>query len=157
MTHLKPTRAKPNVNEKVFTQEKMTRDNDEKYTRNSTEDRWIDAIDEKKQIVKFMKYVDNLQQNKSDVQGFFQGLAPEAAISLMLMALSEKTSEKGKLDALKDILDRAGHGKVTKHAVAALDPTMSKEAILSILMGADKDLKSAGVEIIDDDTEDKEE
>lgn len=148
MTKLKPTRMPMNKGDKLHMAEKMTRDSQEKYTRNSYEDRMIEAMDNKKQILKFMQMVESLEENKLDVQSFFQGMAPQVAKELMFTALSEKTSEKGKIAAMQDVLDRAGYGKITKHAVASVDASTSRETILALIAG--KAGKIPGVEIVDD-------
>lgn len=149
MTHFKPTRGSLNPKDKLHIQEKMTRDNDEKYTRNSREDMMLELIDNKRAVEKLVNWVDKLQNAKTDVQSFFGGLAPEVAIELAAMIFNPKTSEKTKLAAVQDLLDRAGHGKVQKHALATVDASTSKEAILSLISG--KAGKIPDIEIIDDD------
>lgn len=143
--------------EKMYTQPKMTRNNDEKYTRNSEEDKMLEALDTRDAIRRFMEWKDKLAANKTDITGFFQGLAPDVAMELVLTAFDKKASEKTRLTAQQDILDRAGYGKVNKHAVLAkADESQSTDAIMSLMRGASKDMPD--IEIVDDteddDTED---
>lgn len=141
--------SKLRENRKIYMQPRMTRDNDEKYTRNSTEDRLIAALDRKRAIERFMEWQEKLESKKTDVMGFFQALAPEVATDLVMMAFDPNVSEKVRLTAQQDILDRAGYGKVNKHAVAAVDETMPREAIYSIIESV-----SDIIEIEDDEPED---
>lgn len=117
--------------------------------RNKEEAELVKMIDEKDAVLSLNKEIRKLS-NTNDVQSFLTEISPTMAIELALLAKASD-SEKIKLEAIKDILDRAGFGKVTKHAVARFDANSSKEQILAAIMGARKDLSKAGIEIVDDD------
>jgi hypothetical protein len=136
------------VGERLHQSPVMSSDNHEKFTRNSKEDRMLELIDNRRALEKLVDWVDKLQNNKTDVNNFFGGLAPEAAIELAGIMFSTKVGDKVKLEAIKDFLDRAGYSKVQKHAVASVDTESSKEAILSLIAG--KSGKIPDIEIIDD-------
>lgn len=121
---------------------------DHRYDHNEKDDIIAEAIDEKEIILKNVQLLERLSRT-GDVQGFLQDAAPKVAAKLLITALGEKS--KLSLEAQKDILDRAGYGKVTKHAVAKFDATSSKEAIISSILGSKKDLNKVGIEITDDD------
>lgn len=111
----------------------------------------ITAIDNFGAIKKYEKLLVKLATTK-DVNGFLQDIAPNIAAEMLMLATGD-APEKIKLEAFKDILDRAGYGKVTKHAVARFDASSSKDAIISSILGAKKDLGKVGIEIVDDDDE----
>lgn len=118
-------------------------------TINNSETRIAMAVDFHEDLNKHNKLLQKLADTK-DVTGFLQDAAPLVASEMLLMALKSE-SEKIKLEASKDFLDRAGYKPVTKHAVARFDASSSKEEILSTIMGSKKDLNKVGIEIIDDE------
>lgn len=126
---------------------------DESYhSKNHIDDIMARAIDQRTILTRHADLLNRLAETK-DVQGFIQDASPEIAHKLFLMAIEDDTPAKVKLEALRDLLDRAGYGKVTKHAVARFDASTSKDAIISQILGAQKDLKNAGIEIVDEDIE----
>lgn len=116
--------------------------------RNSKEDSIIDAIDMRHTITKYTDWIERLRTGKIDVGQFFTSVSPDVAIQLLHTALDGE-SEKTRLAAITDLLDRAGHGKVNKHAIASVDPNQPKEQLLSLIMGLNK--KSGTIEIEEDD------
>jgi len=125
------------------------------HNRNHIEDRIAQAIDHKAELKRHAHLLEKLANTK-DVNGFFQDISPGIAAELLLLATDPTSSDKIKLEAIRDILDRAGHGKVTKHAVARFDASTSKDAIISSILGNKKDLGRVGIEITDDeDSEDQ--
>lgn len=121
---------------------------------NTNEDRIVELVDNVHVVRRMEKSLQKLHES-GDVQGFLSEISPQIAQSLALAALNGD-SEKIRLEAQKDILDRAGYGRIQKHAIARVDVKDSKEAILAKIMGAQKDLKAAGIEIEEDDDEDQE-
>jgi hypothetical protein len=121
---------------------------------NDIEDNLAKAIDNKNTILRILNVLDRLERTK-DVQGAIQDIAPDVFVDLVILA-KEAKGEKVKLAAIQDLLDRAGYGKVTKHAVARFNASDSKEAIISSILGTKKDLSKIGIEITDDD-QDKQE
>lgn len=117
-------------------------------------DSMAQAIDHKDALGRYERHIENLAKTK-DVNAFFGNIGPDMALQLMMIATSGET-EKSRLEALKDLLDRAGFGKVNKHAVASITPETSKETLMSLIMGANKELEKSGIEIVDDDEDQKE-
>lgn len=115
---------------------------------NSKEDAIIGAIDLKRNIERYTKAVEDLRSGKKDVPQVIGEFSPDALFTLV--EILSQGSEKAKLAAAQDLLDRAGYSKVQKHALATVDANQSKEALLSLLMGANKDLAAEGIEIEDD-------
>lgn len=124
---------------------------DESYhSENHIEDNIARALDHRRSLQKNAHLLERLDQTK-DVQGFFQDVSPSMASNMLLIAEDEEIPAKVRLEAIKDILDRAGHGKVTKHAVARFDASDSRDKIISTILGNSKELKKMGIEIVDDD------
>jgi hypothetical protein len=123
----------------------------EKYTRNGREDMMLSWIDQKRDVEKLIKLVESLQSGKQDVMGALQDLAPEMLIELASIATDPKEASKIRLAAVTDWLDRAGFGKVNKHAIGPIDANTPRQAIMALIAG-----KSKEIEIVDDedDTED---
>lgn len=126
-------------------------ENDSGYhNKNHIEDRIATALDHHKELKKYADLLERLEKTR-DVQGFIQDIAPEVAASMLLMMANPSTPAKVKVEMMKDMLDRAGFGKVTKHAVARFDASTSKDAIISSILGSKKDLGKVGIEITDDE------
>lgn len=118
---------------------------------NSISDAMVTAIDNRETLGRHERHIQRLQKT-GDVHAFFQDIAPSLALEMMMIATNSE-SEKLKVEALRDLMDRAGYGKVTKHAVARFDASESKDAIISSILGAKKDLGKMGIEIVDEDNE----
>jgi hypothetical protein len=123
---------------------------DSYHSVNHTEANMVAAIDNKNTLLKLADQLNKLTRTR-DVKGFIEDIAAETAVELATIAHDAKTPAKVRLQAIQDLLDRAGFGKVTKHAVARLDANASKEEILSAIYGTKKELKQVGIEIVDDD------
>jgi len=106
-------------------------------------------LDNSSILKRIQKNIEKLTKSK-DVRGFFQDISPDLALQMAVLAMGSD-NDKIKLEALKDLLDRSGHTKVTRHAVARFSATDSKEAIIANIMGNKKDLEKVGIEIVDDD------
>lgn len=126
---------------------------DEEIDVSLQERRIIDNIDNHRNLKKLLDNVLKLQQGKTQVENFFQAMAPEAAMELSALMFDSAVPHKVRLDAIRDFLDRAGYSKVNKHAVASIDPNQSKQAMISLLLGSTKALKEHGIEIEDDPEE----
>lgn len=125
-----------------------------KYGGNDIEDRIAQALDHKSELKKYASLLERLDVTR-DVKGFIEDIAPDIAAAMLLMAADPNTPKKLKVEMFKDLLDRAGHGKVTKHAHARFDANTSKDSIISTIFGSKKDLSKMGIEIVDDDNEDQ--
>jgi len=128
---------------------------DEEIDRDLAERRIISAIDNHRNLKKLTDWIYRLQTGKTQVNTFFEGMAPEAAMELSALMFDSAVPHKVRLDAIRDFLDRAGYSKVNKHAVAAVDPSQSKQAMISLLLGSTKALKAEGIEIEDDEPEEE--
>jgi hypothetical protein len=114
---------------------------------NRKEEAIIDALDQKNFLLKHANWIEQLQDGRINVEGFLGALAPDVAIKLAELAFGGE-SDKVRLDAIKDFLDRAGFSKVNKHAVAAIDPNAPKEQLISLIEGLGK--KNQDIEFVDD-------
>jgi len=121
----------------------------EKSPQDSKESYMLEALDDLGVLRKHADYIDKLRRGMINPQQYLEGVSPEAAIQMTSMALNPETSEKVRLAALQDILDRAGYSKVQKHAIASVDANQPKEQLLSMLEGLNR--KSKIIEIEDDE------
>ena len=137
--------------ERLYQEPMKTQHSAEKYGKNNKEDMMLELIDQKRNLEKIVKMVETLENGKQDVMGALQDMSPQMLIELASMAFNQKESSKVRLEAVKDWLDRAGFGKVNKHAIAPVDASTPRDAILALITGKSK---GADVEIVDDDTED---
>lgn len=118
---------------------------------NTISDSMASVIDHKDFLYESRRHVERLAKT-GDVHAFLQDMAPSFALELAMIAKTSG-SEKIKLEAIRDLMDRAGYTKVTKHAVARFDASESKDAIISSIRGAEKELSKLGIEIVDEDHE----
>lgn len=113
------------------------------------EDSQAFLYDNREALKRLEPKIDRLHQTK-DVGDFIQGVAPGAAVELAAIAFGVG-DPKVRLAAIQDLLDRAGHGKVQKHAIASVSAADSRDTLMSIITGGDKTLIASGIEIVDDD------
>ena len=114
---------------------------------NFKEDIVASVIDNKKILVKYAEWFEALREGKTDVAGFLEKVSPDILVEMMTLAITG--ADKIKLEACRDILDRAGYSKINKVAVAGtLDAKASKEELLSTILGLGK--KTGTIEVIDD-------
>jgi len=144
----------PQGKTRVHSHTMRSKEDDTKYSTNYKEDAMIEAIDHLDELKKVAKVIEDLRNSKTDVQNFFQGVAPEAAIELVKIMADTSNQAKIRLEAAKDLLNRAGYAPVNKHAVASFDSDTPREAIMSYIQGAQKDIPE--LEIIEDDEDDSE-
>lgn len=111
------------------------------------EESLVSAIDDLEIIKKYQSLYDALSKDEIDPHAFLQGVSKDVAVKLVATAL-KGSSEKIRLEAQKDILDRAGYGKVQKIAVAQVDPKQPKEQLISLIAGL---AHKTGALVIDDD------
>jgi hypothetical protein len=113
------------------------------------EDDMIAAIDFRKDIAKMRPLLEKLVSDKFDPTSFFSSVSKFAAAELASVAFTGE-KEKNRLDALKHLLALGGHTATQKHEISRVDPNTEKEALMSIVRGAQKDLLAEGIEIVDD-------
>ena len=112
---------------------------------NLTEDDLIDAIDQARVIEKYAKEIKDLRENKIDMTEFMEKMSVPAMVTL-IYAMNSTTSLKDKASIAQDILDRAGHGKINKMAIASrsFDKKSSEDELISHILGM-----ARGTNIID--------
>lgn len=99
-------------------------------------------------IDRYTKIMSKLERGQTDIQGALGELAPDALMKLV--ELLKTGQEKSQLEAAKEIMDRSGHTKINKVAIAgSLDPNSSKEELISTIMGLGK--KTGAIEVVEDD------
>jgi len=113
------------------------------------EDDMIAAIDFRKDVAKMRPLLEKLVSDKFDPTSFFSSVSKFAAAELASVAFTGE-KEKNRLDALKHLLALGGHTATQKHEISRVDPNTEKEALMSIVRGAQKDLLAEGIEIVDD-------
>lgn len=113
------------------------------------ENAMIDMIDFKRDMDKLLNIFQKIDEGKLDVQGMFHGLSPIVAKKLIKIAILGE-SEKNQLDAAKHLLGLAGHSVVAKHALATVDVTQPKEALIAMILGGKEALAKSDIEVIDD-------
>lgn len=143
-------RARRNL-KKQFIREKIHKGKQDHYLTDSViEDNMIDAIDFRRGVEKLGPILEKLVSEKFDPTTFFGQISRFAAAELASVAFTGE-KEKNRLDALKHLLALGGHTATQKHEISRIDPHTEKEALLSIVRGAKKDLLTQGIEIVDDD------
>ncbi len=114
------------------------------------EDDMIAAIDFRKGVDKMRPLLEKLVEDKFDPTSFFGAVSKYAAAELSSIAFTGE-KEKNRLDALKHLLSLGGHTPTQKHEIGRIDSSTEKEALMSIIRGAQKDLLTEGIEFVDDD------
>jgi len=140
-------KAKPNKKKELPARTSRTEKQRANLSSNAKENALIDAIDQKNSIQKFLEFQEKVKSGLIDPGQLMSGMAPEMAIELLKLAFDGET-EKIRLEAIKDVLDRAGYTKVQKVALAQLDASQPKAQLLAFIEGLSK--KSGIIEIEDD-------
>jgi hypothetical protein len=113
------------------------------------EDRLIQLIEAKGTIKRYMAVTDKIADGTLGVPDFFKKAALDAAIVLADIMLYGE-NDKVKLEAARDILDRAGHGKTQKVAVSGhmtVDHDTSKLELMNLILAS---ARRAGIKVKDD-------
>jgi len=110
------------------------------------EDRLIALIEAKGTIERYEKHLKRMQKGTLDVTGFMKMAALDASIQLAdLMFYGD--SDKVRLEAAKEILDRAGYGKTQKVSVSGsvhVDHDTSKLELVNLILAS---AKKAGIKV----------
>ncbi len=93
-------------------------------------------------------------QGKIPADVAFSSIAP-ASLMKLVEIMGGGESEKNQLDAAKHLLALAGHTPTQKHEIGRVDASTPKEALVSLIMGNKKNLEASGIEVEDDEPEDK--
>jgi hypothetical protein len=115
---------------------------------NSQEARMVRLLDEKATLERYSKQLEKLEQGTLSVPGFLKQLAGPM-MQKILYTIETTKDERLKVSAAQDLLDRAGHGKVTKAVVAHHDmgfKETKRELVNSVITLARK----AGIKVKDD-------
>jgi len=111
--------------------------------REFSEEAFVEAFDQKDLILQYAKEIDQLRKGKIEMQEFLQTLSIPAVLTIV-QSMNDANSPKDKAAIAGDILDRAGHGKINKVAMATknFDKSTAKEELISHIMGfaADSDV-----------------
>lgn len=127
---------------------------DSYFSRNTKEDAIIEALDQRMHIEKLVDLAEKLDKRQLDPSQALTQMSPMMVIELLKLALAGQ-SENTRFNAVLEWLDRAGYTKVQKHAIATVDASQPKEALLSLIMGAKKELEKQGIQVVDDVNADK--
>lgn len=120
---------------------------DSGFQTNEKEDALIEAIDMRRTLIKHADWIEKVRTGQVDVPQFLNGLAPDVAVNLLDLALNG-SSDKVRLAAIQDMLDRAGYSKVQKVAAAVVDANAPREQLIAMIAGLSS--KTKEIEIVDD-------
>lgn len=116
-----------------------------------TQDTMAKYLDQKDSILKYKDLIERMEEGKMGIAQALDKLSPSMLLKILELTLNG--SDKVKLEAAKDLLDRAGYTKVNKVALrGAIDTNASKEELISTILGMND--KTKAIEIVDDE-EDK--
>jgi len=109
----------------------------------------LNAIEKADTIRKFRKQILDIEKGTLDMPGFLQSLSRQAIMEIAF-AMVGSEDEKMRFQAAKDILDRAGYGKMQKIAVAHahVDPATTRQELVNMIMTS---AKRAGIRTKDID------
>lgn len=111
--------------------------------REFSESSFVEAYDQKELLVQYAEDIDKLRKGKIEMGDFLQTLSIPAILTIV-QSMQDATSAKDRASIAGDILDRAGHGKINKVAMATknFDRTTAKDELISHIMGfaADSDV-----------------
>jgi hypothetical protein len=112
--------------------------------------RLIQLIESKDTIQRYEKLVERIAKGTLDVPGFIKEVSLDAAVQVADMMYSGE-NDKVRLEAAKDILDRAGYNKTAKIAIAGhlnVDHDTSKLELVNLILSS---ARRAGLKVKDDD------
>jgi hypothetical protein len=105
-------------------------------TNRGHESRLLDLIDKADTIRRYDKDIKRMIAGSLDPVGFFKAASVDAAIHIVDM-MTHGDSDRVRMDACKDVLDRGGYGATTKHQVTGnvkVDHDTSKAELVNIVM-----------------------
>ena len=111
---------------------------DASHTANRQEDRLIRLIEAKKTIERYGALLERIEKGSMDVTGFFKAVSPDAALMLTDLMHSGE-SDKVRLEATKEVLDRGGFGKTQKiqvHGQLGVDHDTSKMELINMILSS---------------------
>lgn len=118
---------------------------------NAREEAMVRTLDNKKMMRRHADLINKLIEGKMDVSQALHGASADAFVQLLALMI-EGDNEKTRLEAAKDVLDRAGFTKTQRVAVAgAIDTTATKEELIATILGLST--KTKELEIVEDDAD----
>ena len=131
--------------------EKWTADSNRSWdAKHNVEDAMIAALDLKADVELVADAIRKLRRQKLTPEGVARALAGTSIVELTRIMMRGE-SDKTRLDATKHMLALGGLSPTQKHEISRADPEMPKQQLIAQIMGARKDLKAAGIEVMDDD------
>lgn len=106
----------------------------------SHESRLLTLIDKADTIKRYQKDIKRMMSGSLDPAGFLKAASVDAAIHVVDM-MAHGDTDRVRLDACQDVLDRAGYGATTKHQVSGnvkVDHDTSKTELINIVLSMAK-------------------
>jgi len=100
----------------------------------------VNMMEDYKHVARYRKNLEKLMKGTLDVPGFLHAVSPQLLMNLLVTAETTE-NEKIKTDIHKDLLDRAGHGKITKGAVlhaGVIDADTTKRELVNLALSMSK-------------------
>lgn len=117
---------------------------------NSKEQSVVEAFDKRRTMKRYADLITRLMDGKIDVPSALQGASADAFVQILAL-MTDGDNDKIRLEAARDLLDRAGFTKTQKVAVAgAIDTGAAKEELIATILGLSN--KTKELEIIEDDS-----
>lgn len=113
------------------------------------ERRLLELIDKADTIKRYERDAQRMWSGALDPVGFLKAASADAAIHLADLMTNGET-DRIKLDACKDVLDRAGYGSTSKVSVTGsmrVDHDTSKAELINMILSS---AKQVGIEVKDD-------
>ncbi len=111
---------------------------DSKRNAEAQEDRLIALIEAKGTIERYEQHLKKMQKGTLDVTGFMKAASIDASIQMADLMFYGDT-DKVRLEAAKEILDRAGYGKTQKVSVSGnvhVDHDTSKLELINMIVSS---------------------
>ncbi len=109
----------------------------------------VNMMEDFKNVERYKKNIEKLMKGTLDVPGFLQAVSPQLLVNLLVTAETTE-NEKVKTNIHQDLLDRAGHGKITKGAVlhaGVIDADTTKRELVNLAKSMSK---KAGFKVKDE-------
>lgn len=114
-----------------------------------SENRLIRLIEQADTIKRYEVLMRKISKGTLDVPAFLKEVSMDAALQVVHL-MHSSNDEKVQLAAATDLLDRAGHGKTTKHqhgGVVTVDHQASKMELINLILSS---ARRAGIETKDE-------
>lgn len=111
-----------------------------KHRASNSEDRLIKLIDIADTLRRYDTLIKKVSKGSLDVPAFLKEVAMDAALQVVHL-MNTSVDDKTRLAAATDVLDRAGHGKTTKHQHSGgitVDHQASKMELINMILSSAK-------------------